>query len=188
MVWLYCDTCHTHVFSRSGDEGVGFVPFRDTESLRTTRGLPPQTRGDEVVPSGAAPSGATAELRSRWAHAKSRAARANRQRGTKLNLANVVPQPQPQYWQSTPEAPFADLKTEDARGRLSCCNLISSMKKHQDEKGRAAYASSAAETVFYRRQPQQLATTLAFMLGRDEGRMVRIRESEVEPLRECLVC
>ena len=60
------------------------------------------------------------------------------------------------------------------------------MKKHQDEKGRAAYASSAAETMFFRRQPQQLASTLAFMLGRDEGRMFKIRESEVEPLRECL--
>ena len=133
------------------------------------------------------PSGVSAELLSRWAHAKAQAARANRQRGTKLSFTNLVPQPRPQYWQSAPEAPFADLKTEDARGRLSCCNLTSSMKQHQDEKGRAAYASSAAETVFFRRQPQQLATTLAFMLGRDEGRMLRIREAEIKPLCECLI-
>ena len=133
------------------------------------------------------PSGATAELRRRWTQARAKAARANRQRGPRLSLANLVPQPKPQYWQAAPEAPFADLKTEDARGRLSCCNLISSMKRHQDEKGRAAYASSAAETVFFRRQPQQLATTLAFMLGRDEGRMLRIREAEIKPLRECLI-
>ena len=53
--------------------------------------------------------------------------------------------------------------------------------------GRAAYASSAAETVFFRRAPQQLASTLAFMLGRDEGKMWKIRESEVEPLKECLL-
>ena len=35
--------------------------------------------------------------------------------------------------------------------KVSVANLISSMKKYQDEKGRAAYASSAAETVFFRR-------------------------------------
>ncbi len=41
--------------------------------------------------------------------------------------------------------------------------------------------------MFFRRQPQQLSSTLAFMLGRDEGRFYRLRESEVEPLRECLL-
>ena len=38
-VWLYCDTCKERLFSRSNDDGVGFVPFRDTESLQMTRGL-----------------------------------------------------------------------------------------------------------------------------------------------------
>ena len=184
--WLYCESCHAREFFSGTDEGVPFVPFRDSVSLRTTRGLRPQTLAGEV-PAVAAPSGATPEMRRRWAHDKKRAARANPQRGTKLNFANVVPKPQGEYWQSAPEAPFADLKTEDARGRLSVCNLISSMKKHQDEKGRAAYASSAAETVFFRRQPEQLATTLAFMLGHNEGQVFRIRESEVKPLRECLL-
>ena len=177
--WLYCDACHAHMSCSTTDEAAGYVPFRDTESLRTTRGLRPQTLAGEA-PAVAAPSGATPEMRRRWARVKTRAARANPQRGAKLSFANAVPRPQPQYWQSAPEAPFADLKTEDARGRLSCCNLISSMKKHQDEKGRAAYASSAAETVFFRREPEQLASTLAFMLGRHKGQVFRIRESEVK--------
>ena len=184
--WLYCDVCHKKAFSRSDAEGVGFVPFRDSESLGTTRGLHPQTQGGEV-PAAETPCGVSVELRRKWARARSQAARANVQRGSRLSFANLVPQPQPLYWQNAPEAPFEDVKTEDARGHLSCCNLISSMKQHQDEKGRAAYASSAAETVFYRRQPQQLASTLAFMFGRDGGQFYKIRESEVEPLRECLL-
>ena len=91
------------------------------------------------------------------------------------------------YWQNAPEAPFDQLKTEDARGRLSCCNLDSSMKKKQDYKGRAAYASSAAETVFYRRSPEQLQSTLAFMLGKDGGRHFKFQAAELKPLRECLL-
>ena len=185
-VWLYCDTCEHRLFMTSNDDEVVVVPFRDSASLANIRGLGQQTpRGD--IPTAESPSGATAQMQRRWKQAKAKAARANRQRGSDLRFGNLVPQPQPQYWQDTPEAPFADLKTEDARGRLSCCNLISSMKKHQDEKGRAAYASAAAETVFFRRQPQQLAITLAFMLGRDQGRLLSIKSSEVEPLRECLM-
>jgi len=185
--WLYCDICQRRLAGGAGEGGAGFVPFRDSESLKRTRGLQPPPPPDGGPHKLAAPSGATAELKRKWAQAKAKASKANKQRGTKLNLANLVPEPDPDYWQTAPDAPFAELQTEDARGHLACCNLISSMKKHQDEKGRTAYASSAAETVFFRRNPEQLATTLAFMLGRDEGQMAKIKQSEIEPLRKCLV-
>ena len=43
-----------------------------------------------------------------------------------------------------------------------------------------------AEEKVPRRNPKAVASTLAFMLGRDEGRFLRIRPNEVEPLREAL--
>ena len=60
------------------------------------------------------------------------AARTNGRQTMKLNVQNLVPQPDPDLWQTTPEAPFQELCSEDARGKLSRCNLISAMKKHQD--------------------------------------------------------
>ena len=67
------------------------------------------------------------------------------------------------------------------------------MTDQRDSRGRAAYACSAGETSFWRRQPTQIAGTLAFMLGRDSaefGRVRgagRIRAAEQQPLRECLL-
>ena len=67
------------------------------------------------------------------------------------------------------------------------------MLAHQDERGRVAYTCSAGVTTFWRRQPAQLAGTLAFMLSGDAtdfGRIRgsgRVRAAEVEPLRECLL-
>ena len=60
------------------------------------------------------------------------------------------------------------------------------MQPRQDERGRAAYACSAGETSFWKRQPKQFSSTLAFMLGRNEGQFYRLRASEKEPLKECL--
>ncbi len=186
--WLYCDACHARLFHESSEDS-STVPFRDTASLRCTLGL--REEGD---PAHAAERFAATEvtlvlqqLREKWEQARRRASRPNPQRGAKLNFRNLVPAPAHEYWQSTPEAPFEKLTSEKARGALACCNLMSSMKQHQDLKGRAAYASSVGETIFCRRRPEQLATTLAFMLGRDEGRIFQVRESEVEPLRECLL-
>ena len=97
-----------------------------------------------------------------------------------------MPKPDPQYWQNVPEAPIRELHSEASRGHLACCNLQSSMLQHQDERGRAAYACSAGETWFWRRQPHKLASTLAFMLGEQSAEFERLRGAEVEPLRECL--
>ena len=61
------------------------------------------------------------------------------------------------------------------------------MLQHQDERGRAAYACAAGETNFWRRHPDKVANTLAFMLGQESAEFERLRGSEVEPLRECLL-
>ena len=67
------------------------------------------------------------------------------------------------------------------------------MIDHRDARGRAAYTCSAGETNFWRRQPSQIAGTLAFMIGRETaefGRVrgkSRLRSAELEPLRECLL-
>jgi hypothetical protein len=60
------------------------------------------------------------------------------------------------------------------------------MLQHQDERGRAAYACAAGETHFWRRHPNKVANTLAFLLGRESAEFERVRGAEVEPLRECL--
>eukprot|EP00974_Lingulodinium_polyedra_P038012 3645045-Lingulodinium_polyedra.AAC.1 len=67
------------------------------------------------------------------------------------------------------------------------------MTEQRDARGRAVYACSAGETNFWRRQPAQIAGTLAFMMSRDSaefGRVRgagRIRAAEQQPLRECLL-
>ena len=101
-------------------------------------------------------------------------------------MKNLVPTPDSELWQVCPEAPFMELTSEAAKGALACCNLRSSLQRGQDERGRAAYACSAGETVFYRRQPQQLSSTLAFMLGHDDSRFFRLRATDVPKVRECL--
>ena len=84
-------------------------------------------------------------LLKKWESERERLARSTRgARGS----GNLVPCPQPEYWQNAPEAPFHELKSEASRGHLACCNLKSSMLEHQDERGRAAYACSAGETHF----------------------------------------
>ena len=59
------------------------------------------------------------------------------------------------------------------------------MVETQDHKGRPAYANSTGDTAIWRRQPRQLQSTLAFMLGKNEGRMFRLKASEVEDVRAC---
>ena len=54
--------------------------------------------------------------------------------------------PDPSRWQTTPEAPFQALRSEEARAALACCNLVSSMVDSQDERGRPAYACSVGDT------------------------------------------
>ena len=61
------------------------------------------------------------------------------------------------------------------------------MVEGQDERGRATYACSVGHTAIWRRQPQQLQSTLAFMLGKDEGRLYRVPAAEFEDAQKCLL-
>ena len=174
-------------YAPAGNEGAttsksGHIPFRDMASASNIRGVPTSTveYGDlgvvEVV---------NAEQQSVWSEAAARAARKNRQRGKSLMFCNLVPVPDPSLWQSTPEAPFREVQSEPGRAALACCNLHSSMVEGQDERGRAAYACSVGDTAIWRRQPQQLQSTLAFMLGKDEGRLYRVPTAEFEVVQKC---
>ena len=109
-------------------------------------------------------------------------ARANPQRGGLLSVANLVPRPDPTRWQTTPEAPFQALRSEEARAALACCNLDSSIVDSQDQRGRPAYACSVGDTAIWRRQPLQ--NTLAFMLAKDEGRLFRVKATAHHRRRE----
>ena len=77
-------------------------------------------------------------------------------------------------WQTTPEALFQALRSEEARAALACCNLDSSMVDSHDQRGRPAYACSVGDAAIWR-QPLQLQTTLAFMLAKDEGRLFHVK-------------
>ena len=68
--------------------------------------------------------------------------------------------------------PLRDLGRVGARLRRQR-QLVAAVQVEQDERGRAAYACSAGETSFWRRQPHQLSSTLAFMLGREGSRAGR---------------
>ena len=186
--WLYCEPCHDRLFQSRGRD-VGHIPFRDrasTQNLRepaaATRPLTNATRVEMPVEARMS----TPQERSKWTRARNRFARRNINRRSQLNLTNLVPQPDDSLWQHAPEIPFHELRSEDSKGHLSCCNLQSSMKTQQDERGRSAYACSAGETSFWKRQPNQLSSTLAFMLGRDEGKFFHLRAAELEPLKGCL--
>jgi hypothetical protein len=182
--WLYCDSCHDVLFS--GDSKPKFhVPYRDAASVgKLHRMRPAGEAANGVAPPPPTPNPAWAALRKKWT--------ARRQQESKVALgkfakSNLVPKPRTELWQNTPEAPFHALNSEDARGHLSCCQLHSSMQKTGDQQRRASYVCSAGETTFWRRQPKQMSSTLAFMLHKDEGQFCKIRASEVEPLRETLM-
>ena len=60
------------------------------------------------------------------------------------------------------------------------------MVEGQDEHRRVAYACAVGDTAIWRRQPHQLQSTLAFMLGRDEGRVFKVPSWEHEDVKKCL--
>ena len=53
--------------------------------------------------------------------------------------------------------------------------------------GKPVYAAMQGDAEFRRRNPQHLAQTLAFMLGRDDCHFVKFQAREEGPLRECLL-
>ena len=174
-VWLYCKACHTQ------NTGAGAIPFRDSASLSRCVGLDLTAMRSQ---SSNLPEEFAHQERE-WKDATARVAKKNPQRGGVLSFRNLVPVPDPRFWQSTPEAPFRHLTSEPARAALACCNLHSSMVEGQDERGRATYACVVGDTAIWRRQPHQLQATLAFMLCKDEGRLYRVPSAEFEDVRKC---
>ena len=104
-----------------------------------------------------------------------------------MSFENLVPRPDPSRWQTTTEAPFHTLRSEEARAAFACCNLDSSMQDSQDQRGRPAYACFVGDTAIWRRQPLQLQTTLAFMLAKDDGRLFRVKATDFDNVRKCLL-
>ena len=103
--WLYCDGCHASLFGRGASE-QSHIPFRDQASLDALR-------GDVSKEAAAAPEfSAPRELKRRWQAALARAARQNRPARKKLDHDNLVPVPQPQYWQDAPVSSTKALQTE----------------------------------------------------------------------------
>ena len=99
---------------------------------------------------------------------------------------NLVPAPRPELWQDAPHSPLRQLETADARGRLALGKLISSMEDAVTGSGQHAYAYTEGETSFVRRNPQKIAATLAFVLGKDEGEWLKLKPDEAACLKECL--
>ena len=106
--------------------------------------------------------------------------------GGRYTHLNLVPKPDVRRWQHAPHVPFNDLKTGAATARLATCKLQSCMKEGGFQQGRNTYSCTRGETIFWRRNIDQIAGTLAFMMDRNEASWCEIRAEEVPVLRECL--
>ena len=109
-----------------------------------------------------------------------------REAGGRYGPMNLVPKVDVDLWQTAPHVPFDQLVSQDAKGRLSVCKLEGALREGGYVDGRAMYAHVAGETSFWRRNPHQIAGTLAFMLGKDDGSFLKLHASEVPVLREVL--
>ena len=112
---------------------------------------------------------AAAEYRRRWEEKLQEHAR--KPRGH-FSHSNLVPEPQPEYWQHAPHVPFDELRSAEAQSHLSTCRLQGCMREATSVGGRASYACMLGDTEFRQRNPQHFAHTLAFMLGRDDCHFV----------------
>ena len=127
--WLYCDACHSRLF---GKADVSHVPFADSASQAHLRNVDVAAcASHDIVPPA---------VGEKWQRTIARVSRAVRRRRRCLfEVENLVPHPEPQYWQNVPAASFGELSTDAAHGVLACCNLQTSMMDHRDAWGRAAY-------------------------------------------------
>ena len=83
-----------------------------------------------------------------------------------------------------PELCIHRLTSEAAKGRLSICKMESALEESGYADNRAYYAHVAGETMFWRRNPWQVARTLAFIVQRDNGDFFKVKSSELQPLHE----
>ena len=196
--WLYCAPCHEALFDEEGRPGV---PFRDQtsaehmrpdpknhprtgESGGTTGAPAPQPRARHPPSDGAEravtggteppppPAGTSTQAQqAQWAESRRFFSRAP---GGAFSHENLVPTPRPELWQDAPHSPLEHLRSPQAQGRLSVCQLISSMEESRVNVGVATYASSTGDVNFKRRtQPDGSPS-----IGRANGRRSSVsRES-----------
>ena len=101
-----------------------------------------------------APANATTaeDYRAEWEEKLRRFARAP---GGRFGMDNLVPAPRPELWQDAPHSPLEALTSPQAQGRLSVCQLISSMEESRVNVGVATYASATGDVNF--RRPSAIA-------------------------------
>ena len=173
--WLYCDGCHRQLF-RGSTPSTPTVPFRDKFSAETIQ----NANSSSESPGGKRPSqikgaeptafASTAQKKKQvWQRRFKQAAKNNIHKGLRISSGlNLIPAPKAQYWQNTPEARFAWLMSDEAKGQLSCVNLRSAMVEHQDERGRAAYACARGAPVGAARR-HSWAASFVRRLGRERS-------------------
>ena len=165
--WLYCTSCHSTLFGDSMNTQP-HVSFRDRAGAPSIPTANSETADPEDQD---------------WA---SRLAEHASNPSGRFSLANLVPAPDVNRWQDAPHVPFHKLKTNAAISRLSVCKLDNCMGEAGFEQGRTTYTCTQGETNFWRRNVQQIAGTLAFMMDRNEASWCEIRAEEVPILKECL--
>ena len=172
--WLYCESCH-HALFEGPDDTQPRIPFRDQRSTAAMQRVP------EMPPSTGAAENFSEDVD--WERDLAEHARTS---SGSYSFRNLVPRAEPTLWQHAPHIPFDKLQSQTAVSRLSLCTLDNCLKESRIEDGRPVYASQRGDTNFWRRNPQQISGTLAFMLARDEGREFQLRAEEVPHVRTCL--
>ena len=176
--WLYCRPCHGFLFD---EDPKPAVPLRDQVSAGRMRPDPKQQAREEeaaveaeqqegrtapaaaadgppraAAAEGVAPAPANAttaeDYRAEWEEKLRRFARAP---GGRFGMENLVPAPRPELWQDAPHSPLEALTSPQAQGRLSVCQLISSMEESRVNVGVATYASATGDVNF--RRPSAIA-------------------------------
>ena len=97
-----------------------------------------------------------------------------------------MPEPVDTYWQHAPHIPFDAVRADSSLARMSLCKLEHGLKDATFEQGRHKYKESHGEVNFWRRNPHQIASTLAFMVDGRTDLLRDIADKDHEPVRECL--
>jgi hypothetical protein len=104
-----------------------------------------------------------------------------------FGLTNLVPCPMPELWQDAPHVPFDKLISDESQARLSVCRPHHNIVPAQVVGGSCRYAHNQGDVCFARRGPSQLARTVGFVVGRNDGEhLVRVSPAEVCALHESL--
>ena len=109
-----------------------------------------------------------------------------------FNERNLVPKPDHRLWQDCPHVPFDALKSDEAQARLSVCRPLSGLQEAQGVDGRMHYAHNHGEVNYRRRAPRQLASTLGFILNKNDGKFMKVgqrklvSDEELAAVHECL--